>query len=225
MGQESHSCTEASEGRSAHWPGGWSAVMFILALLDVSTCMAQQTQLGLTLLECAKSAVEQLLDSRRKEGLAQRDQYMLVLTADTPLLPTSSHTQVVCGWHDNARFLAALKAVQPLSAHSSDPSASPSQPSPSYLSTAITASLDLLNQYSRPNGIDNFTRGRIVTYNEPALLLLLTTDQHNSSTQLDLPSPCIHVHAIQPGSLLHTATAPYRWDQRLFPVVMRLPSA
>ena len=85
--------------------------MFILALLDVSSCMAQQTQLGLTLLECAKSAVEQLLEGRRKEGLAQRDQYMLVIAADTPLRPnSSSHTQVVCGWHDNARFLTATQS-------------------------------------------------------------------------------------------------------------------
>ena len=185
--------------------------------------MAQQTQLGLTLLECAKSAVEQLLDSRRKDGLAQRDQYMLVTTADTPPQPPNdSHTQVVCGWHDNARFLTALKAVQPLSPHPPvEQSSPPPQPSASYLSTAVTASLDLLNRYSRPNGIDNFARGRILHYNEPALLLLLTTDQRSGTQLLDVPASFTFTPSSLPAAAF--SNAPYRWDQRLFPIVMRLP--
>ena len=199
--------------------------MFILALLDVSTCMAQQTQLGLTLLECAKSAVEQLLDSRRKEGLAQRDQYMLVITAGTPLQPHSDrHTEVVCGWHDTARFLPALKAVQPLSAPPAQPLESPTPPQPnvSYLSTAITASLDLLNRYSRPNGIDNFARGRILNYNEPALLLLFTTDQRTPPIHdRDIPQRFAFSPSNIPASTY--ASTPYRWDQRLYSVVVRLP--
>ena len=220
MGQESHSSAEASDGRSAERPGDWAAAMFILALLDVSACTAQQTQLGLTLLECAKSAVEQLLDGRRKEGLAQRDQYMLVITADTPLQPHSdSHTQVVCGWHDNARFLTALKAVQPL-APQSDPPLALSSLSGSYLPAAITASLDLLNRYSRPNGIDNFARGRILNYNEPAMLVLLTTDTNHESVQA-VPAAFKFAPSSLPASAY--STAPYRWDQRLFPVVLRLP--
>ena len=208
--------------------------MFILALLDVSAHMGQQTQLGLTLLECAKSAVEQLLDGRRVEGLAQRDQYMLVTTsADAPpQQPDSSpdsHTRVVCGWHDSPRFLSALKAVQTVPAPpcddcdgSYDAPRRPAHQYVSYLCAAITASLDLLNRYSRPNGIDNFGRGRILSYNEPAIMLLFTTDQCDELRWYDSEeSPYVFVPSRLDASAY--SAQPYRWDQRLFPIVLRLP--
>ena len=215
--------------------------MFFVCILDVSPPMQQQTVLGLTLLECAKSGMEQLITARRQEGQSARDQYMLLITSSLPLIPPSSsssspgpdlfpqHTQVVCGWHDNHKFTSSLKAVQP--PPSSLPAApapsSPLSPSWSYLSSALTSSLDLLNKFSRPNGIDNFGKGRIPWYNEPAALLLFTTDQPLPAPSSALPLAPAPAAAFEwmASTVLGSqfASTPFRWDQRVFPCVLRVP--
>lgn len=200
--------------------------MFWVCVLDVSPHMQQQTTLGLTLLECAKSAVEHLISTRTQEGHITRDQYMLVITSYLPLPPPSSpsspspspttlfpsYTQTPSSWYDTpSKFLSSLKSLTPL------PSLSPSSPpSFTYLSSALTTSLDLINKFSRPNGIDNFGKGRIPHYNEPAIILLFTTDL----TSLPPSTPYQWNDSTTLGSTL--SLHPYRWDQRVMPCVMRI---
>ena len=227
--------------------------MFFVCILDVSPAMQQQTSLGLTLLECAKSAVEQLLSSRRLESAGQRgDQCHLLICSSTPL-PSATpalcavaasastlfpqHCHVLCGWHDTSqKFVSALKSLQP-------PAPPPSSPSPSstssfnHLSVSLTCALDVLNKYSRPNGIDNFGKGRIPWYNEPAVVLLFTTDHTplpptspSSPSSPSTPPPPLSSPSPPPfewpaSSTLGSqfASTPYRWDQRIFPCILRLP--
>ena len=198
--------------------------MFIVCVLDVSPWLHAVTTLGLSLLECAKCGMEELVEDRRRQGQAMRDQYMLVL-ASAAAFPSSSsspssalfpqHAQVVCGWHDSHKFLSALKSV---AAPAASASSLPASSSLSYLSTAIGAALDLLNKYSRPNGIDNWGRGRVPWYSEPATVLLFTAERAaDSSSGGSAGSGSWEewewTASSVPGSQLSKTS--FRWDQRV----------
>ena len=87
----------------------------------------------------------------------------------------------------------------------------------SYIFTFAT-----INAFLRP-GIDTYGQGRCPFYLEPAVIISLTdgcrfTSMAGVQNDLQLPMDA----AMVPGSEL--TKEPFRWDQRLFSLVLRIPA-
>ncbi|XP_063490371.1 integrator complex subunit 6-like isoform X12 [Symphalangus syndactylus] len=89
------------------------------------------------------------------------------------------------------------------------------------LGQALRSSFDLLNLNRLISGIDNYGQGRNPFFLEPSILITITDGNKLTSTagvqeELHLP-----LNSPLPGSEL--TKEPFRWDQRLFALVLRLP--
>uniref|UniRef100_A0AAY4D7E0 Integrator complex subunit 6 n=1 Tax=Denticeps clupeoides TaxID=299321 RepID=A0AAY4D7E0_9TELE len=114
------------------------------------------------------------------------------------------------GWKENhATFMSELKNLQA-----------------SGLTTmghALRAAFDLLNLNRLASGIDNYGQGRNPFFLEPAVIITITDGNkltHSSGVSDELHLP---LNSPLPGSEL--TKEPFRWDQRLFALVLRLPGA
>jgi hypothetical protein len=58
--------------------------MFIVFVIDTSASMNQRTSNGMTLLDCAKSAVEHFLKIRGRDTSIRNDRFFLITTEDGP---------------------------------------------------------------------------------------------------------------------------------------------
>ncbi|XP_038050601.1 integrator complex subunit 6-like isoform X2 [Patiria miniata] len=89
------------------------------------------------------------------------------------------------------------------------------------LGQALKTTFDLVNINRLYSGIDNYGQGRNPFYLEPAMIIAIT-DGHrltnNNSVQDELSLP---MSMAIPGSEL--TKEPFRWDQRLFSLVLRIP--
>ncbi|XP_032992883.1 integrator complex subunit 6-like isoform X2 [Lacerta agilis] len=86
---------------------------------------------------------------------------------------------------------------------------------------ALRSSFDLLNLNRLVSGIDNYGQGRNPFFLEPSILITITDGSKLTNTtgvqeELHLP-----LNSPLPGSEL--TKEPFRWDQRLFALVLRLP--
>nr|XP_013798491.1 PREDICTED: protein DDX26B-like isoform X4 [Apteryx mantelli mantelli] len=91
------------------------------------------------------------------------------------------------------------------------------------LGQALRSSFDLLNLNRLVSGIDNYGQGRNPFFLEPSILITITDGNKLTNTagvqeELHLP-----LNSPLPGSEL--TKEPFRWDQRLFALVLRLPGA
>lgn len=85
---------------------------------------------------------------------------------------------------------------------------------------ALKNAFDLLNINRMQTGIDTYGQGRCPFFLEPSIIIVITDGGRMSMTsgvseELNLP-----MHSSVPGSEL--TKEPFRWDQRLFSIVLRL---
>lgn len=175
----------------------------LLFLLDTSASMNQRTYLGTTYLDIAKGAVETFMKLRSRDPASRGDRYMLVTLEEPPY-------GIKAGWKENhATFMNELKNLQAVGLTS--------------LGQALRTSFDLLNLNRLVTGIDNYGQGRNPFFLEPAIIIAITDGSKLTTTsgvqeELHLP-----LNSPLPGSEL--TKEPFRWDQRLFALVLRLPGA
>ncbi|TRZ02750.1 hypothetical protein DNTS_005429 [Danionella cerebrum] len=173
----------------------------LLFLIDTSASMNQRSHLGTSYLDIAKGAVETFLKLRSRDPASRGDRYMLVNFEEAP-------AGIKAGWKDtHSTFMSELRNLR------ADGLTSVGQ--------ALRTTFDLLNLNRLVSGIDNYGQGRNPFYMEPAIILAITDGSKlNSSSglqdELHLP-----LTTPLPGSEL--TKEPFRWDQRLFALVLRIP--
>ncbi|KAM5146847.1 integrator complex subunit 6-like isoform 1-T1 [Mantella aurantiaca] len=175
----------------------------LLFLIDTSASMNQRTYLGTTCLDIAKGAVEIFMKLRARDPASRGDRYMLVTYDEPPYC-------IKAGWKENhATFMNELKNLQATGLTT--------------LGQALRSSFDLLNLNRLVSGIDNYGQGRNPFFLEPSILITITDGNKltiPSGVQEELHLP---LNSPLPGSEL--TKEPFRWDQRLFALVLRLPGA
>ncbi|XP_005990420.1 integrator complex subunit 6 isoform X1 [Latimeria chalumnae] len=175
----------------------------LLFLIDTSASMNQRTYLGTTYLDIAKGAVEIFMKLRARDPASRGDRYMLVTFDEPPYC-------IKAGWKENhATFMNELKNLQATGLTT--------------LGQALRSSFDLLNLNRLVSGIDNYGQGRNPFFLEPSILITITDGSkltNNACVQEELHLP---LNSPLPGSEL--TKEPFRWDQRLFALVLRLPGA
>nr|DBA20914.1 TPA: hypothetical protein GDO54_017649 [Pyxicephalus adspersus] len=179
----------------------------LLFLIDTSASMNQRTYLGTTYLDIAKGAVEIFMKVtgllRARDPASRGDRYMLVTYDEPPYC-------IKAGWKENhATFMNELKNLQAAGLTT--------------LGQALKSSFDLLNLNRLVSGIDNYGQGRNPFFLEPSILITIT-----DGSKLTIPSGVqeelhLPLNSPLPGSEL--TKEPFRWDQRLFALVLRLPGA
>ncbi|XP_044161877.1 integrator complex subunit 6-like isoform X2 [Bufo gargarizans] len=175
----------------------------LLFLIDTSASMNQRTYLGTTYLDIAKGAVEIFMKLRARDPASRGDRYMLVTYDEPPYC-------IKAGWKENhATFMNELKNLQASGLTT--------------LGQALRSSFDLLNLNRLVSGIDNYGQGRNPFFLEPSILITIT-----DGNKLTIPSGVLDelhlpLNSPLPGSEL--TKEPFRWDQRLFALVLRLPGA
>ncbi|XP_042196829.1 integrator complex subunit 6 isoform X2 [Callorhinchus milii] len=175
----------------------------LLFLIDTSASMNQRTCLGTTYLDIAKGAVEIFMKLRARDPASRGDRYMLVTFDEPPY-------GIKAGWKENhATFMNELKNLQASGLTT--------------LGQALRTSFDLLNLNRLVSGIDNYGQGRNPFFLEPSIIITMTDGSkmtNNAGVQEELHLP---LNSPLPGSEL--TKEPFRWDQRLFALVLRLPGA
>ncbi|XP_067122269.1 integrator complex subunit 6 [Centruroides vittatus] len=174
----------------------------ILFLVDTSASMNQRTYLGArpTLLDVAKDAVEKFIKIRQRDSASRGDRYMLLTFEEPP-------SNIKAGWKEShATFMSELKNLQCYGM--------------TMLGAALKHAFDLLNINRMQTGIDTYGQGRCPFYLEPSIIVVITdggklTTIHGVQDELNLP-----MHSSVQGSEL--TKEPFRWDQRLFSLVLRL---
>ncbi|GAA6068352.1 integrator complex subunit 6, partial [Tachysurus ichikawai] len=172
----------------------------ILFLIDTSASMTQRTHLGTTYLDVAKGAVETFLKLRSRDPASRGDRYMLVSFEEAP-------AGIKAGWKEShAIFMTELRMLQAFGLTT--------------FGQSLRTAFDLLNLNRLVSGIDNYGQGRNPFFLEPAIIVaitdgckLTTTSGVQDELHLPLMTPL-------PGSEL--TKEPFRWDQRLFTLVLRI---
>ncbi|XP_034160659.2 integrator complex subunit 6 isoform X1 [Pangasianodon hypophthalmus] len=172
----------------------------ILFLIDTSASMNQRCHLGTTYLDIAKGAVETFLKLRSRDPASRGDRYMLVSFEEAP-------AGIKAGWKEShAIFMTELRNLQAVGLTS--------------FGQSLRAAFDLLNLNRLVSGIDNYGQGRNPFFLEPAIIVAITDGSKLTGTagvqdELHLP-----LMTPLPGSEL--TKEPFRWDQRLFSLVLRI---
>ncbi|KAF7475829.1 protein DDX26B [Marmota monax] len=173
----------------------------LLFLIDTSASMNQRTDLGTSYLDVAKGAVELFLKLRARDPASRGDRYMLVTYDEPPYC-------IKAGWKENhATFMSELKNLQASGLTT--------------LGQALRSSFDLLNLNRLISGIDNYGQGRNPFFLEPSILITITDGNKLTSTASVQEELHLPLNSPLPGSEL--TKEPFRWDQRLFALVLRLP--
>uniref|UniRef100_A0A3B4B7W2 VWFA domain-containing protein n=1 Tax=Periophthalmus magnuspinnatus TaxID=409849 RepID=A0A3B4B7W2_9GOBI len=173
----------------------------LLFLIDTSASMNQRTHLGTTYLDIAKGAVETFMKLRGRDPASRGDRYMLVNFEEVPF-------GIKAGWKEShATFMTELRNLQANGLTT--------------IGHSLRTSFDLLNLNRLVTGIDNYGQGRNPFFLEPAIIIAITDGNKLTSTggvqdELHLP-----LTTPLPGSEL--TKEPFRWDQRLFALVLRIP--
>uniref|UniRef100_A0A336JWT8 CSON012559 protein n=1 Tax=Culicoides sonorensis TaxID=179676 RepID=A0A336JWT8_CULSO len=175
----------------------------ILFLIDTSASMSQKAQVNgvqKSYLDIAKGAVETFLKYRQRSQDCMGDRYMLLTFEDPP-------GNVKAGWKENhATFMNELKNLQSNGLTS--------------MGEALKNAFDLLNLNRMVSGIDTYGQGRCPFYLEPSVIIVITDGgrySYRNGIHHDIVLP---LHAQIPGAKL--TKEPFRWDQRLFSLVLRM---
>ncbi|CAF2136630.1 unnamed protein product [Rotaria magnacalcarata] len=173
----------------------------VIFLLDNSASMNQMTHLGTTLFDIGKGAIEQFLKIRQRDAAAARtDRYML-LTLDEPPL------NVKVGWKEPMTvFTNQLKSLEATGL--------------TQMGSAIKQGFDLLNLNRHAADHDTYGCGRFPHLLEPSIIIVITDKQKLTTlagvqNEINIP--------MNTGPLGSELTKePFRWDQRLFAIVLAL---
>uniref|UniRef100_A0A8C2DUG3 Integrator complex subunit 6 n=1 Tax=Cyprinus carpio TaxID=7962 RepID=A0A8C2DUG3_CYPCA len=163
--------------------------------------MNQRSHLGTSYLDIAKGAVETFLKLRSRDPASRGDRYMLVSFEEAP-------AGIKAGWKEShATFMTELRNLQAVGLTS--------------IGQSLRTAFDLLNLNRLVSGIDNYGQGRNPFFLEPAIIVAITdgsklTSSSGVQDELHLP-----LTTPLPGSEL--TKEPFRWDQRLFSLVLRIP--
>ncbi|PNF33141.1 Integrator complex subunit 6-A [Cryptotermes secundus] len=174
----------------------------IVFLIDTSASMNQRAYLGgrPTLLDVAKGAVETFVKVRQRSPESRGDRYMLLTFEDPP-------ANIKAGWKENlATFMNELKNLQCVGMTT--------------MGAALKHAFDVLNINRMQTGIDTYGQGRCPYFLEPSVIVVITDGgklSNSAGVQEDFNLP---MHSPIPGSEL--TREPFRWDQRLFSLVLRL---
>ncbi|XP_039250489.2 integrator complex subunit 6-B-like isoform X1 [Styela clava] len=177
-------------------------MQIVLFIVDNSASMGQRCYLGTRLLDVAKGAVETFIKMRSRDPASRNDRYMLV-TLDEIMF------SIKAGWKEtHAQLIDRLKSLQAEGLTT--------------LGQALRTSFDLLSVNRLVSGIDTYGQGRSPFFLEPAMIIAITdggklSNKNGVQTELHLP-----MNDPLPGSEL--TKEPFRWDQRLFSLVLRLPA-
>ncbi|XP_012522215.2 integrator complex subunit 6 isoform X2 [Monomorium pharaonis] len=174
----------------------------IVFLIDTSASMNQRAYLGgrPTLLDVAKSAVETFVKVRQRSPESRGDRYMLLTFEDPP-------QNIKAGWKENlATFMNELKNLQCIGLTT--------------LGAALKHALDVLNINRMQTGIDTYGQGRCPFYLEPSVIVVITDGGKYTTVNGVHQDFTLPMHSPIPGSEL--TKEPFRWDQRLFSLVLRL---
>lgn len=165
--------------------------------------MNQRTYLGTTYLDIAKGAVEVFMKLRARDPASRGDRYMLVTFDDPPY-------GVKAGWKENhGTFMCELKNLQASGLTT--------------LGHALRTAFDLLNLNRLVSGIDNYGQGRNPFFLEPSIIITIT-DGNKLTHSSGVPDE-LHLPLNSPLAGSELTKEPFRWDQRLFALVLRLPGA
>ncbi|PSN38922.1 Integrator complex subunit 6-A [Blattella germanica] len=174
----------------------------IVFLIDTSASMNQRAYLGgrPTLLDVAKGAVETFVKVRQRSPESRGDRYMLITFEDPP-------ANIKAGWKENlGTFMNELKNLQCVGMTT--------------MGAALKHAFDVLNINRMQTGIDTYGQGRCPYFLEPSVIVVITDGgklSNGAGVQEDFNLP---MHSPIPGSEL--TREPFRWDQRLFSLVLRL---
>ncbi len=177
----------------------------IVFLVDTSASMQQRSFVSgrSTFLDIAKGAVEFFVKLRQKSPESRGDRYMLLTFEEYP-------RNIKAGWKENLQtFMSELKNLEANGMTT--------------MGTALKQVFDILNINRMQTGIDMYGQGRYPFYLEPAVILVISdggklTTQGSVQSELNLP-----MHSSVPGSEL--TREPFRWDQRLYALVLRMAGA
>ncbi|XP_037026075.1 integrator complex subunit 6 [Bradysia coprophila] len=176
----------------------------ILFLVDTSASMCQKAYVNgvqKSYLDIAKGAVETFLKYRQRSQDCMGDRYMLLTFEDPP-------ANVKAGWKENhATFMNELKNLQSTGLTS--------------MGEALRNAFDLLNLNRMQSGIDTYGQGRCPFYLEPSVIIVITDGgkysfKNGVHQEISLP-----LNTQTTGAKL--TKEPFRWDQRLFSLVLRMP--
>uniref|UniRef100_A0A1B0CFM8 Putative dead box rna helicase n=1 Tax=Lutzomyia longipalpis TaxID=7200 RepID=A0A1B0CFM8_LUTLO len=175
----------------------------ILFLIDTSASMCQRAHVNgvqKSYLDIAKGAVETFLKYRQRSQDCMGDRYMLLTFEDPP-------ANVKAGWKENhATFMNELKNLQSTGLTS--------------MGEALKNAFDLLNLNRMQSGIDTYGQGRCPFYLETSVIIVITDGGKYSSRNGVHNEIVLPLHAQIPGTKL--TKEPFRWDQRLFSLVLRM---
>ncbi|KAL0268594.1 UNVERIFIED_CONTAM: hypothetical protein PYX00_010465 [Menopon gallinae] len=174
----------------------------IVFLIDTSASMNQRAYSSgrLTLLDAAKNAVEAFVKVRQRYQESRVDRYMLLTFEDPPY-------NIKAGWKENlATFMNELKNLECTGLTT--------------MGSALKHAFDVLNINRMQTGIDTYGQGRCPFFLEPSVIVVIT-DGGKLSNVSGVPEEFIlPMNSPIPGSEL--TREPFRWDQRLFSLVLRL---
>ncbi|KAL1243912.1 Integrator complex subunit 6-A [Trichinella spiralis] len=173
----------------------------ILFLVDNSVSMNQVSYQRISFLGYAQHAIETILKYRSRDPNARGfDRYML-LTFDRP------PKNIKAGWKESQTVF--MEELRNLKAENS-----------SSITAPLSSAFHLLNVNRLQSGIDNFGYGRYPQWLEQAFVILFT-DGHSfvddDGTLFDIDK----IRLSSYGSELYYDA--YRWDQRIYAVVLRIP--
>ncbi|UXI19949.1 hypothetical protein NH340_JMT05892 [Sarcoptes scabiei] len=179
-------------------------MVIVLFLIDNSGSMNQRvffSNKSSSFLDLAKETVERFIKVRQRDPQSKIDRYMLLTFEDVP-------NNIKAGWKENLnQFFSELKNITATGLTT--------------INVALKNSFDYLNLNRMQNGVDIYGYGRLPFYQESAVVILFTDGgkyTSNTNVQEDINIPTSH----GPGSELNSE--PFRWDQRLYTIVLRLPS-
>ncbi|KAK3094412.1 hypothetical protein FSP39_001482 [Pinctada imbricata] len=163
--------------------------------------MNQRSYLGTSLIDIAKASVETFMKIRSRAPDCRWDRYMLLTFEDPP-------ANIKAGWKEShATFVNELKNLQAQGLTMMGP--------------ALKHAFDLLNVNRMQSGIDTYGQGRCPFYLEPAVIMVITDGGRLTTSAGVQPEINLPMNSVVPGSEL--TKEPFRWDQRIFGLVLRLP--
>ncbi|XP_071547298.1 integrator complex subunit 6 isoform X1 [Panulirus ornatus] len=175
----------------------------IVFLIDTSASMNQRTFIGArpTMLDIAKGAVETFVKLRQRSPESRGDRYMLFTFEEPPM-------HIKAGWKENlATFMNELKNIKATGL--------------STLGPAIKNVFDVLNINRMQSGIDTYGTGRSPFYLEPSVIIIIT-DGGKLSSQQGVQDDIFPLPKVNPIPGAELTKEIFRWDQRLFGLVLRL---
>lgn len=153
------------------------------------------------MLDIAKGAVETFVKLRQRSPESRGDRYMLFTFEEPPV-------HIKAGWKENlATFMNELKNIKATGL--------------STLGPAIKNVFDVLNINRMQSGIDTYGTGRSPFFLEPSVIIIIT-DGGKLTSQQGVQDDIFPLPKVNPIPGAELTKEIFRWDQRLFGLVLRL---